>query len=147
MTWHAGSLGTWQCLELPSGHEAALTDGNRANRCWDSPSAIPAACSADVRAEEASDATPPSRGAPGEASKPPLIIRNWGSVGGGFVPFGAGQQKMAPKGGKVLPQGSVKAKPSAAIGAALGPNLVLPNGVTLTLPVQHHRLPAHDYLH
>jgi hypothetical protein len=28
----------------------------------------------------------------------------------------------------VLPQGSVKAKPSAAIGAALGPHLVLPNG-------------------
>jgi len=49
------------------------------------------------------------------------------------VPFGAGQQKIAPKGGKVLPQGSVKAKPSAAIGAALGPNLVLPNGGLLTL--------------
>lgn len=29
---------------------------------------------------------------------------------------------------QVLPQGSVKAKPSAAIGAALGPHLVLPNG-------------------
>ncbi len=28
----------------------------------------------------------------------------------------------------MLPQGSVKAKPSAAIGAALGPHLVLPNG-------------------
>ena len=28
----------------------------------------------------------------------------------------------------MLPQGSVKAKPSSAIGAALGPHLVLPNG-------------------
>ncbi|CAK0786830.1 hypothetical protein CVIRNUC_010044 [Coccomyxa viridis] len=80
-----------------------------------------------VKAEETSGATAVSRGAQ-DATKPPLIIRNWGSVGGGFVPFGAGQQKIAPKGGKILPQGSVKAKPSAAIGAALGPNLVLPNG-------------------
>ena len=93
---------------------------------------------ADARTEEASDATPLSRGGHGEASKPPLIIRNWGSVGGGFVPFGAGQQKIAPKGGKVLPQGSVKAKPSAAIGAALGPNLVLPNGTLITAPVPYH---------
>lgn len=82
---------------------------------------------AGVKAEETSGATAVSRGAQ-DATKPPLIIRNWGSVGGGFVPFGAGQQKIAPKGGKILPQGSVKAKPSAAIGAALGPNLVLPNG-------------------
>ena len=36
--------------------------------------------------------------APGPA---PLIIRDWGSVGGGFVPFGASVQKTAPKGGKV----------------------------------------------
>ena len=54
------------------------------------------------------------------------------------MPFGAGQQKIAPKGGKVLPQGSVKAKPSAAIGAALGPNLVLPNGTALLAHVQNH---------
>lgn len=117
--------------------------------------------------------------APSAAAPAPLIIRDWGSVGGGFVPFGAPVHKTAPKGGKVLPdsafpslptsscpiivyqcllprklqgsallkwivlmyideiacialqvlpQGSVKAKPSAAIGAALGPHLVLPNG-------------------
>lgn len=91
-------------------------------------------CSADARTEVASDATPLSRSAQDARSQPPpLIIRNWGSVGGGFVPFGAGQQKLAPKGGKVLPQGSVKAKPSAAIGAALGPNLVLPNGAPQTM--------------
>ena len=105
-------------------------------------------CVADARAEEASDATPLSRGNQGEASKPPLIIRNWGSVGGGFVPFGAGQQKIAPKGGKVLPQGSVKAKPSAAIGAALGPNLVLPNGEIPMAPFGTIMLlPVHDRLH
>lgn len=44
-------------------------------------------------------------GESGAASAPaqaaPLIIRDWGSVGGGFVPFGASVQKTAPKGGKV----------------------------------------------
>ena len=34
------------------------------------------------------------------AGAPTLIIRDWGSAGGGFVPFGAPVSKATPKGGK-----------------------------------------------
>ena len=131
---------TFECLLFEYAHHCARLP--LAAYCWACRTCTPFAQTArqlnvkhpfdiaGARAEETSGATALSRGVQ-DATKPPLIIRNWGSVGGGFVPFGAGQQKIAPKGGKILPQGSVKAKPSAAIGAALGPNLVLPNGEPL----------------
>ncbi len=72
-----------------------------------SASSAPSATAAKSSSGEASGERSGGKGAvagsdSGSAPPPaPLIIRDWGSVGGGFVPFGATVSKTAPKGGKV----------------------------------------------